>query len=498
MHDYSYLRNFDDCIRGFVRKGHKLTIAFPDRRSGKPELVRERFETKGISVLMVPRVRRDHWAKLADFIRRSRSYLLYRKSTFARATYLHDRVAETTPKQVKAVLDGRWIRSWPRTTDLVCRILEASIPPSDSARRDIANLKPDVVLITPFFTVPTRYQVEYAKAAQERGVPVGVPVFSWDNLTSKGALQVCPDRLLVWNQTQVTEAMSLHNIPASRIAMTGGMRFSMFFGMRSGVSKEEFCASMGLDPSKPIITYLGSSSTIAPREHEFVGRWIAALRGAKDPAVRDCNIYIRPHPGNSVIWDHWPSTPSPGIALWDRRGSNVSGVIDSVGHSAAVMGINTTAMLEAAALDKPVLTVLDDDLSVGQAERIHFHYLTSVAGGLVTVANNMDEHTEHLSAILSGDSRFSRKSRRFSKAFLRPPWPHRSPVKAFQRAVERLARSRRPIRLGRSLARLLRPVAARLAHTLNARPTQRNNEAEAPVSPQTSNDLEGAASRRGS
>jgi hypothetical protein len=225
---------------------------------------------------------------------------------------------------------------------------------------------------------------------------------------------------------------------------------------------------VGLDPSKAIITYLGSSRTIAAEEHLFLWRWLEALRAAADPALRDCNVFVRPHPGNPVIWDHWPNTPQARVALWDGRGNDVRGVIESVGHSVAVVGINTTAMLEAAALGKPVLTVVDDELRAGQAERIHFNYLTSVAGGLVTAANSLEEHVGHLTAILAGDSRFSGKSERFAKAFLRPPWPDRSPVKAFQKAVERLARQ--PIAIGGVLLpRLLRPAAEQIARRLNSK-----------------------------
>jgi hypothetical protein len=74
-----------------------------------------------------------------------------------------------------------------------------------------------------------------------------------------------------------------------------------------------------------------------------------------------------------------------------RPDNDVRGVIDCVSHSVAVVGVNTTAMLEAAALGKPVLTVLDDAVRAGQAERIHFDHLTSVAGGLVTAARDFDE-----------------------------------------------------------------------------------------------------------
>jgi hypothetical protein len=469
VHNHAGLHNFDDCLRGFLRDGHKVTIALPEPKPGRHQRSREwRGGKEGdVSFRFAPRARDDRWETMATYIRKGRTYLLYRKSIFAGANFLQERVAETTPRDIKVFFDRPLIRRWPRMTDFVCRVLEAGIPAAESAKRFIADLKPDVVLITPYIAPSTRYQIEYAKAAKEFGVPVGVAVHSWDNLTSKEVIQVRPDRLFVWNRTQLKEAVSLHNMPASRVTVTGGMRFAKFFGVSPRISKEEFCESVGLDRSKPILTYLGSSYTVAPEEHLFLWRWIEALRAAEEPTLRECNVFVRPHPHNSVIWDHWPSKPPARVALWDGRGNDVRGVIESVGHSVAVVGINTTAMLEAAALGKPVLTVIDDELRAGQVERIHFHYLTSVAGGLVTPANGLDEHLEHLVAIFGGDPRFSGKSKKFAKVFLRPPWPYRSPVKAFQKAVEQLAWSNYPKPIGGLfLPILLRPAVEYLARRL--------------------------------
>ena len=48
------------------------------------------------------------------------------------------------------------------------------------------------------------------RAAQAGGVPVGLIVWSWDNLSSKGLLHEPPDRLFVWNELQAQEAVELH------------------------------------------------------------------------------------------------------------------------------------------------------------------------------------------------------------------------------------------------------------------------------------------------
>jgi hypothetical protein len=468
-HNYSLLHNFDDCIRGFLRSGHKVTIALPEAKAGREQRPRE-WRGGDVEFRHAPRSRGDRWELTANYIRKGRTYLLYRKSVFAQSAFLKDRVDETTPRSVKAFFDQPWVKRRPRLADLACRALEAGIPAAGSAKAFVKGIKPDVVLITPYIAPSTRYQIEYAKAARELGIPVGVAVHSWDNLTSKEAIQVRPDRLLVWNKTQLKEAAALHGMPVSRISVTGGMRFAKFFNAVPDASKEEFCESVGLDPDKPIITYLGSSHTIAADEHVFLWRWIEALRASPDPVLRECNVFVRPHPHNSTIWDHWPEAPHPRVALWDGKGNDVRGVIESVGHCVAVVGINTTAMLEAAALGKPILTVVDDDLRAGQSERVHFSYLTSVAGGLVTPANSLDEHLSHLSAILAGDRSFAAKSDRFAKAFLRPRFPYRSPVKAFQRAVERLAWGNEPRLISNViLPRLLRPVADYAARRIDSK-----------------------------
>jgi hypothetical protein len=471
LHDSTYLRNFDDCIRHLVRDGHRVTLAYPETRPGKKQKHREKliFRRGEVDVLFAPRGRDDEWQVLAQHVRSARNHLLYRDSAFAKTTFVRERVTSSTPEAVRRIIDSPVANAVPVIAGLACRTVEDAIPAPASAKHFLSETRPDVVLVTPYVNKAAFYQVDYVKAAQELGIPVGVSIFSWDNLTSKGAIQVPPDVLFVWNDTQAEEARSLHRVSRRRIVVTGGMRFAKFFGALPRQSKEEFCTAVGLDPSKPLITYLGSSRTIAPDEHEFLWRWLQAVRASPDPRLRECNVFVRPHPTNPAIRTHWPEMTFSGVALWDAGGDDVSGVLQCVGCSEAVVGINTTAMLEAAALGKPVLTVLDDSLRGGQEERLHFHYLTSVGGGLVTVATTMEQHTGHLGAILNGDHRFADKSGRFSRAFLEPPPPYDSPVAAFADAVVRLARNdvrNRPRSSGGR--RVIRTVARFIARRLSA------------------------------
>ena len=60
-------------------------------------------------------------------------------------------------------------------------------------------------------------------------IPVGFPVFSWDNLSTKGALHVAPDSVFAWNEVQRRELVALHGLDPSCVKITGAPRFGEFF-----------------------------------------------------------------------------------------------------------------------------------------------------------------------------------------------------------------------------------------------------------------------------
>ena len=70
-----------------------------------------------------------------------------------------------------------------------------------------------------------------------------------------------PDRLFVWNELQRNEATSLHDFPVDRSIATGAPRFDDFFALRPTTSRQTFLAPLGLDPNRPCLMYLGSSSS---------------------------------------------------------------------------------------------------------------------------------------------------------------------------------------------------------------------------------------------
>jgi FkbM family methyltransferase len=89
-------------------------------------------------------------------------------------------------------------------------------------------------------------------------------------------------------------------------------------------------------------------------------------------------------------------------------------------HAAAVVGLNTSAELEAGIAGRPVFTVLADDEAVrGQANTLHFHYLLREHGGFVVPAPDLSTHVGHLAGALAAPPDEA-AIRRFIGDFLRP------------------------------------------------------------------------------
>ena len=205
------------------------------------------------------------------------------------------------------------------------------------------------------------------------------------------------------------------------MVVTGAPRFDQFFGMRPSVTRDHFCSRLGLDAARPYLLYVCSSEFVAPREVEFVTRWIGHLRQSKDPAVRSCGVLVRPHPAHLKQWTGVDLTGFPHVALWhEKETMNADqGLYDSLHHAGAVVGLNTSAMIEAGIVNRPVLTIVLDEFAGGQAGTLHFHYLRASNGGLLHEAHSLDEHVTQLARALNGDGS-AEQARRFVQRFVRP------------------------------------------------------------------------------
>jgi hypothetical protein len=223
--------------------------------------------------------------------------------------------------------------------------------------------------------------------------------------------------------------------------LTGAHVFDEWFERRPTRTSEELLMQLGLDPAQPYLVYLCSSGNIARNdEPQFVKRWVSAIRASEDERLRRINVVVRPHPNvrnrptdlgheNVVVWPPEGAYPVTASARDD--------FFDTLAHSAAVVGMNTTAMIEAAILGKSVLTVLVREFA--QETTLHFHYLLNENGGFLHVASDLDEHVRQLADVLDEDEAGAERRRAFVESFVRPRGLDRPAAPIGAEAIEELA-----------------------------------------------------------
>jgi len=273
--------------------------------------------------------------------------------------------------------------------------------------------------------------------------------------------------VMVWNEAQRHEAEAYHYIPPDRIAVTGAQLFDKWFEKTVTRDREAFCARVGLPDSRPFVLFTGSSSFISESQAEvnFVRRWVAALRGSGDPALESVNVLVRPHPYNVHVWAHDPVADLPGVGVFPRQGyspidpENRNDFFDSLFHSAAVVGINTSAMIEAAIVGRPVCSLLADEFSGTQEGTIHFRHLLPENGGFLRLAATVEEHVRQLSACLQNPEATRAETAGFVASFIRPHGVTHPATPVFVDVVERLAATPAPVASpAPAAAWLLRPL----------------------------------------
>jgi len=133
---------------------------------------------------------------------------------------------------------------------------------------------------------------------------------------------------------------------------------------------------------------------------------------------------VRPHPQNA---EQWQGVDLPdGAAIWPAAGaqpddeSSRADFFDSIHHSAAVAGVNTSAMIDAAIVGRRTYSILLPQLRGAQEQTLHFHYLLPENGGALIVARSLEEHLGQLRALRSGEAADDGWRERFLTAFVRP------------------------------------------------------------------------------
>ena len=369
--------------------------------------------------------RKDFWAGILSFTRDLLTHRRYLKAE-GQSLYYRKRHLDLIPfwQRVFLKIPGAGLLLKTEAAFFLLSRIENMAPPCKEIVEQLKNSGVKAVIVQIGMRLYKLVGVEYLKAARHLGIKSFVSVATWDNLTTKGFIQIIPDAVFVWNDYQKRECREHHGVPENKIHVVGSPLFDYWFSdFKPSVSSESFSANYGLKPQNPFIVYLGSSAQIAKDESGLIQKFREDLDKADDESLKNIQIVVRPHPSN---YKHYQCLKGvPGIFLIPEKGAVPFGATeaaqlfyDTMYYSICGVGINTSAMIETIIFGKPVIAVIDKKYEKTQSETQHFRHL--LAFDVLELANSNEELLRILKNLVSGNDARAQKRLRFLKSFIRP------------------------------------------------------------------------------
>lgn len=388
---------------------------------------------------MRPRI--DLYSPLLKTTRTYLNYAAYLGIRQPTSPLLTERARKSTPKLTRLFTRFGKVRNWLHSNHgwETLHNIEVVIPPSRLILSEIARYNPDILIASSAVLGYAR-ETDYLKAASRLGIRTAVVIPSWDNLTTKGTLHAIPDWLFVWNERQVDEAVQLHNVPRERIFCTGAPKYDPWFNLEPALDREDFCQALGIDSARSFLLYVCSSLFISGDETIFVDELSTRLR--QNLKLSDLILLIRPHPQNLEYWQRYQKK-NDNVFMWPKDLLNLEpsammqDYYHSIYYSSGVVGINTSAFIESAIVDRPCIAILSDRYNYTQMGLPHFHHLADA--GFLELPRDLDEATTKIAGILDGIDSKAKKRRRFVKDFLRPQGLAKPASEVMHNAIKNVA-----------------------------------------------------------
>lgn len=441
----SDVRHFEKVVRWLCQKGHIVNMVMQfGNISNTPcptNLARLACQTDLETCIVTPIIKHRSYWQVTLLTRELINYAFFFKPGHPSKALRH-RWKKYLPQYIWWFIGnpvmGRFLAS--PVVEGLLRLIERISPPDSVITDWLRKEQPDVVWASPFI-LQYSLELEYIKAAQFLGIPTVVSVLSWDNLSTKGTFQLIPDITLLWNHALFQEAVELHKLPPEKIRITGAPTFDYWFESQPSVNRVEFCQRVGVNPEHPFIVYLCSSRGMIQNEKRFIEE--LAERLGQNSETNHISILVRPHPFNMI---NWKECTVANIRIWPEKGAFTDNseakqnYYDTLFYSMATIGVNTSAMIEAAIADRPCVTIIDPRYKSAQTEMGHFQHLLN--GDFMEVASSYEDAVTIVGAIVRGRDVKADNRRKFVRNFIRPCGTDRSASEVMAQAIEFVAQKR--------------------------------------------------------
>ena len=240
-----------------------------------------------------------------------------------------------------------------------------------------------------------RYSPEYSlyQFACLSKIEINIPILTWDNPSTKLTFYPLPNKFLVWNNTQANHLVKYHYAKPADIKVFGSLFFERFIGtiynessskithpnILNSIESSSICDINNKLPKKYIL-YLGSSKNIHSDflERENILKILDLMHCNEE--INDYKLIIKSHPANTINLSSLIG--SLGEKFFEKISVHFGDfpILDSELHDQKlllknaniILGVNTSAFIEAFALGRVVNSLLLSKMALTQENNPHF------------------------------------------------------------------------------------------------------------------------------
>ncbi len=243
------------------------------------------------------------------------------------------------------------------------RKLEISLNKFDSFDSYFKEYKPSVVFAPDVFGAGDVMLLKSALIHNVRNIAM---VASWDNNTTKGLMRIIPDLLLVQNEIIRNESIEIQNVSEKIIQIVGIAHYD-FYKQYKPISKKELFGKLGISEDKRLIVFSPAGSKFISTDWKICE--IIKRAYAVKELPEDVVTLVRTHPTNPVDLENFMPDKhfiieTPGVSfegLSDKRKEldkeALCHLLDTLHHSELVINVVSSIVIDAAVLDKPIITI---------------------------------------------------------------------------------------------------------------------------------------------
>lgn len=298
-----------------------------------------------------------------------------------------------------------------------------------SYKKTLKEINPDVLYCTHQRFQGAAYAME---AAEDLGILTMTAIFSWDNLP-KARLPIRADYYTVWSEYMAEELKFYYpEIRPSQILITGTPQFDFYQNEESILSRADFAAKFGLDPSKHWVCFSGCDLKTSPYDAAYLEDVALALKGQED-----IQLIFRQVPVETVARYQSVLSAFPEIIhldpIWHKGEywnafypfpDDIAHLVNLSYHCVTAVNIGSTMALDFSWFDRPGI-YLNYDHNTDQAWSVkdiyRFQHFRSMGNwDAVAWANSKNEILERVRQIIEQPDSVAKDRKRWLAKIVEP------------------------------------------------------------------------------